>query len=160
MLLQTVKELQRELASKSCEVSAAQLELLGWKQQAAVQKLRLVSAQEDLGHQIVHIEALTAECKRRQEECNVAQAQLQAADEHNTQLATRLSHSNAASAKLQVQFTHTVLGTSTDYLYHWTHGSFMQKDAVLHYSIDVAGPAHSNSSCFARQGELGASITG
>ena len=99
---QDFKELQRELASKSCELSAAQLNLHSWKQKAVVERLRLVSVQEDLTHQKVQIEALTAECNRRQEEYNVAQANFQAANEQKIQLGTELSKGAAASAKLQV----------------------------------------------------------
>lgn len=102
MALQSVEELQRELVSKSCEVSAAQLDLHCWKQKAAVQQLRLVSVQEDVGHQKVHIEALTAECSRRQEDVNVAQAQLKAASEQNAQLVIELSQSSTALATAQV----------------------------------------------------------
>ena len=100
--LQSVKELQRELVSKSCELSAAQLDLHCWKQKAAVQQLRLVSVQEDLGHQKVHTEALASECSRRQEECNVAQAQLQAATAQNGQLESELSQSASAIADAKV----------------------------------------------------------
>lgn len=102
MALQSVEALQRELVSKSCEVSAAQLDLHGWKQKAAVQQLRLVSLQEDVGHQKVHIEALTAECSRRQEDVNVAQAQLRATSEQNAQLELELSQSSTALATAQV----------------------------------------------------------
>ena len=113
MALQSVKELQRELVSKSCEVSAAQLDLHSWKQKAALQQLRLVSVQEDLGHQKVHIEALTAECRRRQEEYNVAQAQLEAASAQNAQLKSELSQSGAAvaAAQVRVQLLHNCCGS-------------------------------------------------
>ena len=100
--LQGVKELQREIVSKSCELSATHLDLHCWKQKAAVQRLRLVSVQEDLSHQKVHTEALSAECSRRQEQCNVAQAQLQAAFAQNDQLKSQLSQSAAAMADAQV----------------------------------------------------------
>lgn len=67
-----------------------------------MQRLRLVSAQEDLSHQKVHTEALAAECSRRGEECNVTQAQLQAAFVQNEQLESELSQSAAAMANAQV----------------------------------------------------------
>ena len=67
-----------------------------------MQRLRLVSVQEDLSHQKVHSEALAAECSRRQEECNVAHAQLQAALARNEQLDSELSQSAAAMANAQV----------------------------------------------------------
>lgn len=104
-LLQSVKELQRDLASKSCELSATQLDLHSWKRKAAVERLRLVSVQEDLSHQKIQIEALTAECNRHQEEYNVAQANFQAANAHNKQLASELSQTAAVSTKLQVSPT-------------------------------------------------------
>lgn len=100
--LQGVKELQREIVSKSCELSAAQLDLQCWKQQAAVQRLKLVSVQEDLSHQKLHTAALAAECSRRHEECNVAQAQLEAASAQNGQLQSELSQRAAALAHAQV----------------------------------------------------------
>lgn len=100
--LQGVKELQREIVSKSCELSAAQLDLHCWKQKAAVQRLKLVSVQEDLSHQKVHTAALAAECSRRHEECNVAQAQLEAASAQNGQLESQLMQSAAALASAQV----------------------------------------------------------
>lgn len=67
-----------------------------------MQQLRLVSVQEDLGHQKVNTEALAAECSRRQEECNVAQAQLQAATAQNGQLESELSQSASAIADVKV----------------------------------------------------------
>lgn len=100
--LQGVKELQRDIVSKSCELSAAQLDLHCWKQKAAVQRLKLVSVQEDLSHQKLHTAALAAECSRRHEECNVAQAQLEAASAQNKQLKSELLQSAAALANAQV----------------------------------------------------------
>ena len=67
-----------------------------------MQRLRLVSVQEDLTHQKVHTGALAAECSRRQEECNVTQAQLQAAFAQNEQLESELLQSAAAMANAQV----------------------------------------------------------
>lgn len=67
-----------------------------------MQRLRLVSVQEDLSHQKVHTEALAAECSRRQEECNVAQAQLQAAFAQNNQFKSQLLQSTAGMADAQV----------------------------------------------------------
>jgi len=101
--LQTAKDLQRDLAGKSCELSAAHLDLHRWKRKAALQQLRLVSVQEDCGHQKLHIEALTAECSRRQEQCNSLQGEILAARAQTAQLETRLTDSAASSAGLQVK---------------------------------------------------------
>jgi len=101
--LQTTKDLQRDLAGKSCELSAAHLDLHCWKRKAALQQLRLVSVQEDCGHQKVHIEALTAECSRRQEQCNSLHGEILAARAQTAQLETRLTDSAASSAGLQVK---------------------------------------------------------
>lgn len=103
MHLQTAKDLQRDLAGKSCELSAAHLDLHCWKRKAALQQLRLVSVQEDCGHQKVHIEALTAECSRRQEQCDSLQGEILAARAQTAQLETRLTDSAASSAGLQVK---------------------------------------------------------
>ncbi len=100
--LQTTKELQRELASKSCELSAAQLDLHCWRRKAALQQLRLVSVQEDVGHQKVHVDALGAECGRRQEECNTLQGKVQAAVAHAAQLEAKLADNATTSAGMQV----------------------------------------------------------
>jgi len=101
--LQNTKDLLRDLAGKSCELSAAHLDLHGWKRKAALQQLRLVSVQEDCGHQKVHIEALTAECSRRQEQCNSLHGEILAACAQHAQLETRLTDSAASSAGLQVK---------------------------------------------------------
>lgn len=50
----------------------------------------------------MHTEALAAECSRRQTECNVAQAQLQAAVAQHDQLKSGVSQSTAAMANMQV----------------------------------------------------------
>ncbi|KAL0035790.1 hypothetical protein WJX77_002662 [Trebouxia sp. C0004] len=100
---QTTKDLQRDLAGKSCELSAAHLDLHCWKRKVALQQLRLVSVQEDCAHQKVHIEALTAECSRRQEQCNSLHGEMLAARAQNAQLETRLTDSAASSAGLQDQ---------------------------------------------------------
>ena len=101
--LQTTKELQRQLASKSCELSAAQLDLHCWKRKSALQQLRLVSVQEDLGHQKVHIDALAAECSRRQQQCHRLQAEVQTAVAQNMQLEARLADDAVTSAEMQVR---------------------------------------------------------
>ena len=103
MHLQTTKDLQRDLAGKSCELSAAYLDLNCWKRKAALQQLRLVSIREDCGHQKVHIEALSAECSRRQEQCDSLHGEILAAHDQNSQLEARLTDSVASSTGLQVK---------------------------------------------------------
>ena len=102
MHLQTTIDLQRDLAGKSCELSAAHLDLHCWKRKAALQQLRLASVQEDCGHQKVHIEALTAECSRRQEQCNSLHGEILTARAQNAQLETRVTDNAASSTGLQV----------------------------------------------------------
>ena len=100
--MQTAKELQRELASKCCELSAAHLDLHRWKGKAALQQLRLVSAQEDLSHQKVHTDALSAECSRRQTQCNALQDDLRTAHTAHADFRVQLAQQAAANADLQV----------------------------------------------------------
>lgn len=107
--LQTTKELQRNFASKSCELSAALLDLHCWKRKTALQQLRLISAQEDIEHHKVHAQALTDECSRRQVECSSLQAQLQTVSLENTQLEAKLADNAATAADMQVSTTDGLL---------------------------------------------------
>lgn len=100
---QTGQEMQRELASKCCELAEACINIHRWKKQAALQQLRLVSAQEDLGHQKVYIDALSAECSRRQELNDNLHAQLQMQHQQAAKLNSELSEASHQSGNLQVR---------------------------------------------------------
>lgn len=99
---QTAQDLQRELAGKCCELAAACINIHRWKKQAALQQLRLVSVQEDLGHQKVYAEALSAECTRRQELSDNLKAQLQEQRQHTAKLDLELAQAASKSTNLQV----------------------------------------------------------
>lgn len=99
---QSAQDLQRELASKCCELAAACIDINRWKKQAALQQLRLVSVQEDLTHQKVYAQALSAECSRRQQLNDNLQAQLQRQQQHNTKLDRQIAEAAARTTDLQV----------------------------------------------------------
>lgn len=120
--LQTAQELQRELASKSCELSAVNLDLHRWKGKAALQQLRLASADEDLGHHRVHISALSAECSRRQHQCNALQNELQTAQASQEDLRAQLAHQNAVNADIEVCAEDTKLNPSAGQCRMSLHG--------------------------------------
>lgn len=105
---QNAQDLQRELATKCCELAAACIDIHRWKKQAALQQLRLASVQEDLGHQKVYIDALSAECSRRQELSDNLQAQLQIQQQHTTHLDSQLAEAAAKSISLQVSHSPSV----------------------------------------------------
>jgi len=151
--LQNTKDLLRDLAGKSCELSAAHLDLHGWKRKAALQQLRLVSCQEDCGHQKVHIEALTAECSRRQEQCNRLHGEILAARAQTAQLETRLTDSAASSADLQVKFKH--VPWMLLYVKFLTT-AFSGQHLHCHFLFCLAEPAGRAAGFFARQRDLAA----
>lgn len=106
---QTAQVTQRELAGKCCELAAACIDINRWKKQAALQQLRLVSVQEDLTHQKVYAEALSAECSRRQELNDNLQAQLQIQHQHSAKLDEQIAEAAAKSSDLQVTIPSSVL---------------------------------------------------
>lgn len=150
--------MQRELAGKSCELSAAHLDLHCWKRKVALQQLRLVSIQEDCGHQQVHVDALTAECSRRQEECNSLQDDLQIAYAQTTQLEARLAANVATSADLQVNDVLATTGTDRYCPCTGYKGCHIM-GAKLNHVVLTAEAAGTAAGSFARQGEPVACLT-
>ena len=96
-----------------------------------MQQLRLVSAQEDLGHQKVYIDALSAECSRRQALNVNLQDQLQLQSQQAAKVESHLAQACHKSTSLQVITRSAVAHVSTSYSMQWTHIMSSAKHALI-----------------------------